>query len=1257
MKNLYLTFSICVCSVYSFAQIPQFTKDINTQYQSSNPINFHTHDSSTYFVATSNTTQGAELWKTDGSAAGTFLLKDIYDGAQSSGASNFLSADSLLYFTARDAAHGIELWKTDGTATNTILVKDIRTGTTNAGIANMTYFASKESVVFTANDGTNGNELWISNGTVAGTKMLKDIQTGALSTSIASVVVMGNYCFFLADDGLSGRELWRTDGTEAGTILLKDIKAGGTTSNASQFTAYNGKLYFRADNTTNGQELWCSDGTSAGTTLIKDINTGSASSNPSNLMVFDNQLFFSATELATGTELWTTDGTAAGTTIYMDRNRGTGSSSYSSLTVCNGTLFFAASSSGGGKEVMRLHPLDTIQELSVNRFGGSNPTNLVSVGSKLFFLANVDNGIELYVSDGTTVGTKLTRDLYPIQTDGFIRRMTVVDSTLYFVAHEYPNYHNFELYTATSTQTRPRRVKDILLGDPSSNPTNLTPLNGELLFTVNDEIHGMELWKSASATNADLLKDIYQGTLDAGISTMAGYKHGVLFNATDDLGNELWKSGGTSASTSLVDDIRLGSTSSSPNAMFTDGDRAFFMATSTSTRLHYSDGKESGTGYINVGPSNKSFIEHIRVGNKLFLTYREFSSNILYKYVSGSSGSKVVTINPSRLGDDIRNLTNFNGTLYFTADENANYGNELWKSNGTSSGTELVKNIRSSRDDSNPGNLLALDSVLLFSANNGSVGSELWRSKGTDVTTELVMDINSGSPNSEISQMTNFDNKAYFSAIDGVNGRELWVSDGTTAGTHIFMNAATGDKNSNPTQLMATDDKLYFILEDSATGNELWVTDGTNGGTHLLKDIRTGTDGSDIENLTRVRDMIYFTANDGINGAELWKTDGTTSGTSMVTEVATGSVGSNPQLLTLSNDTLFYTAYHPDYGVELWYVFTNCMVGGFESASACVNDSIQFNDLSNALGNTISGYHWEFGNGDTAVSKNPKYAYSMPGTYRVTLTVETEEGCSVVTQKDNFIDTFQIINFSVNNDSACLKNNSFKFTNLTEGDITNSWKFGDGGVSAIKSPTYSYVNAGTYAVELTVENQTGCSSSETTTVYVLAAPVITAITGVSESKGGNIDSFSVLNNSGSTYDWTVTGGSVIEGQGTSKVKVEWRETTTLGFVRVTETSQLDCRGDQFSKQVAMKGLSVSNTKIHSGIEVYPNPFIDKLNYQMVNFDATTRLSILDITGKELVLNKNIEQKGVLDLGSLMSGVYILRFTNGGASQDIRIIKR
>ena len=85
-----------------------------------------------------------------------------------------------------------------------------------------------------------------------------------------------------------------------------------------------------------------------------------------------------------------------------------------------------------------------------------------------------------------------------------------------------------------------------------------------------------------------------------------------------------------------------------------------------------------------------------------------------------------------------------NGYLYFTANE-PSIGIELWRTNGTLAGTELVKDIKAGSGSSNPSNLFVYKGALYFQADDGVVGTELWKSDGTANGTELLVDIYTGS--------------------------------------------------------------------------------------------------------------------------------------------------------------------------------------------------------------------------------------------------------------------------------------------------------------------------------------------------------------------------------------------------------------------------------------------------------------------------------------------------------------------------------
>jgi ELWxxDGT repeat protein len=97
--------------------------DINTNINSI-PANLVVMNGVTYFVATDDST-GLELWKSNGTDAGTVQVKGIYTGSASSSPSDLMVVGSALFFRANDGDICTELWKSDGTAAGTELVRDI----------------------------------------------------------------------------------------------------------------------------------------------------------------------------------------------------------------------------------------------------------------------------------------------------------------------------------------------------------------------------------------------------------------------------------------------------------------------------------------------------------------------------------------------------------------------------------------------------------------------------------------------------------------------------------------------------------------------------------------------------------------------------------------------------------------------------------------------------------------------------------------------------------------------------------------------------------------------------------------------------------------------------------------------------------------------------------------------------------------------------------------------------------------------------
>jgi ELWxxDGT repeat protein len=131
--------------------------------------------------------------------------------------------NGTLYFAALAPMVGAELWKSNGTAAGTVMVKDIRTGNGESSTPAQ-LVAVGSTLFFQADDGTNGRELWKSDGTGPGTTMVADINPGGdafVNNEFPGIVVNANgTLFFVADDGTTGDELWKSDGTGPGTVLV-----------------------------------------------------------------------------------------------------------------------------------------------------------------------------------------------------------------------------------------------------------------------------------------------------------------------------------------------------------------------------------------------------------------------------------------------------------------------------------------------------------------------------------------------------------------------------------------------------------------------------------------------------------------------------------------------------------------------------------------------------------------------------------------------------------------------------------------------------------------------------------------------------------------------------------------------------------------------------------------------------------------------------------------------------------------------------
>ena len=180
-----------------------------------------------------------------------------------------IAMGASLFFTADDGSQGRGLWKSDGTEAGTVMVKDFGGDT----FPSSRYYPAVvgKTLFFVGPDAGGGGELWQSDGTRSGTVMVKDIQPTGVYGGPAHLTAVGETLFMAADDGRHGIELWKSDGTRSGTVMVKDIGPGKQGFDyeyyygPEELTARGGTLFFTAFDRVHGRSVWRSDGTDAGT--------------------------------------------------------------------------------------------------------------------------------------------------------------------------------------------------------------------------------------------------------------------------------------------------------------------------------------------------------------------------------------------------------------------------------------------------------------------------------------------------------------------------------------------------------------------------------------------------------------------------------------------------------------------------------------------------------------------------------------------------------------------------------------------------------------------------------------------------------------------------------------------------------------------------------------------------------------------------------------------------------------------------------
>ncbi len=451
------------------------------------------------------------------------LVKDMFTGAAPNGSSNpylFTAVEGTVFFVASDGVHGYELWKSDGTEAGTVMVKDILAGSASSAPAQLVAIGGR--LFFTVQNSSSGTDLWTSNGTEAGTVRLME----GSSAAPTNLTAMGSSLYFTRsyqtqEAPLWGgnpvttatAELWKSDGTTQGTVLLtidQSIPDPWSFSPAMPNVSFNNLtpngniLYFtgfKSAGSFNHESLWKSDGTPGGTLPFPqtwESMAGFGFSMPTlgSLAVMAGTLYFQAAGTpdsygAVTYALWQCDGASAGPSIVKENI--CGFLGGGKMVPLGNHLYFAGSDQGYGLALWRS---DGTAAGTAPVSGGSisNPYNLTQVGNKLLFASNDGiNGQELWVSNGTDAGTQMVEDIRSGPEGSYPGSFTAMGDALYFVADD--GSHGPELWKSNGTAAGTLRLADIAAGAPAFSAFGETLAVGtKLFFAATTPDFGSELY-------------------------------------------------------------------------------------------------------------------------------------------------------------------------------------------------------------------------------------------------------------------------------------------------------------------------------------------------------------------------------------------------------------------------------------------------------------------------------------------------------------------------------------------------------------------------------------------------------------------------------------------------------------------------------------------------------------------------------------------------------------------------------------------
>ncbi|HEY4562404.1 MAG TPA: ELWxxDGT repeat protein, partial [Thermoanaerobaculia bacterium] len=638
-----------------------------------------------------------------------------------------------------------------------------------------------ESEFFTGFDPTLGVQVYRTDGSPGGTRRLTSFpRTEPEKGEVTEAEALPGHLLFVGLDG----ELWSSAGSRASTHPLTGCEGGCPVPyfgyRGFSRVASGGLLFFEGK-VGDDVEPWVTDGTAAGTRRLLEIcANGYCGTDVLFGPVIGGRVLFAAAG-----DLWSTNGTAAGTRRVGE---GVQISDQGPLEVAaaGSRLVFAGFDKSGppGYPIPRLKSSagtlrsELVLGLSLRDGQGSNPTAFTALGDDVLFFVCSDPG-GIWKTRGTPETTVRLTDARGLCNSGSTAQSFAVLGGLAYFAAFGADGSPGEVWRTDGTPEGTWPISHV--GADAKYVSALTVFQGRLFFVAED--------------------------LDGDVSTKR---------------STLWSSDGTAAGSAPLFDlsaIYVFYLSAFEDALYFEGeDRESF-----GNNLYRSDGTEAGTRAL-LPAELDAPPRFLRFGGQTFIV----DGGILWKTDGTPEGTRPVTV-PGGAVQGAVDLAPLGDRFYFmgrsVTDPNDYQGTPaLFQTDGTVAATVPVKTFSPAPTYDTPKpQLTVLDGTLFFVAADAEHGGELWRTDGTAAGTELVVDIDPGPDSARISGLIAADGRLFFAADDGEHGIELWTSDGTAVGTRRLSDIAAGPYSSSPRELKAIGNRLFFSADDQVIGHEPWV--------------------------------------------------------------------------------------------------------------------------------------------------------------------------------------------------------------------------------------------------------------------------------------------------------------------------------------------------------------------------------------------------------------------------------------------------